>query len=241
MKKVVLLGGSGTVGVTLAEGFKDRYNVIIMDQKKPETDVSFIAVNACDYEDLVRKIPADTDAIVNLLRLEPEKSLDDKVEMDQMTLLFFQASYYLYLAAVQLDIPKVVFASSNHVTDCFEEQGRSLLGREINVSDPAKSKSLYGVLKYASEQVGQLFVAEHDLAVISIRIGSMPAKEQKLNEGKRERLFHTQLLEEDAVELFRLAIETTRSSGTYYGVSGHPDKPWSTLNAVYELGFKSQS
>jgi nucleoside-diphosphate-sugar epimerase len=235
VKKIVLVGGAGTVGAILTKGLKDKYEIVIMDVQKPDDNVAFIEGDAVDFDGLLETLPDDADTIVNLLRIESTKGIDSKAHFDDMTALFFNASYYLLLAAQTKGIRRVVFASSNHVTDGYEKDGYSLLPREITVDDFPKTNSLYGVLKFASEQLGYLFAKEGKLSVINLRIASVPPAEKR--KQLNDRLERTLLADEDLVALVQASIETDKNYGTYYGVSDNRHKPWSTLNAYQELGF----
>ncbi|KGA97448.1 hypothetical protein AJ85_14085 [Alkalihalobacillus alcalophilus ATCC 27647 = CGMCC 1.3604] len=237
MKKIILLGGAGTIGAILAKKLQNEYKVIVMDKQKPNTNVEFIPVDATNYNELFKAIPGDADTIVNLLRIEASSGVESVDQFNHLTNVFFQASYYVLMAAREKGIHRVVFASSNHVTDGYEEDGYSLLSREITVDDFPKTKCLYGVLKFASEQLGHLFAEEGKLSVINLRIASVPAK--KKGSPHNERLNRTLLSDDDLVSLVRAAIETETFFGTYYGVSNHLNKPWSTLNAYQDLGFLS--
>lgn len=86
-------------------------------------------------------------------------------------------------------MPKVVFASSNHVTDVYEKGGDSLLGRQINTNDYPQSKSLYGLLKLASENLGYLFSHQLDakVSVINLRIGTAAENEPRNAARKTEK------------------------------------------------------
>ncbi|OLS33810.1 NAD(P)-dependent oxidoreductase [Bacillus sp. MRMR6] len=241
MKKVTIIGGAGTIGSILTEGLKDRYEIFILDQKKPKLPVLFHQVDATNYEQLLDSIPKDTDALINLLTIKTDNDLKDIDHFQKMTDIHFMTSFYIFRAAIQLGIPKVVYASSNHTTDYYEKEGISLLGREITTKDYPFSRSLYGVLKLASENIGHILAGEEDnnLSVINLRIASVPEDEYEALKEKG-RLHHTLLSREDTVQLFDLAIQSTVKYGTYYGVSNNPSKPWSTENAWQELGFVSK-
>jgi len=119
-----------------------------------------------------------------------------------MTDLYLRGSYNVFLAAVELGIPKVIFVSSNHVTDFYEKDGKSTLGREILVSDYPYSTSTYGVLKLAGEGLGYVFSINRNLSVICLRIGTVRLDEKRaLQEHPRFR--RTLLSKVDVVDLFR--------------------------------------
>ncbi|KML33604.1 NAD-dependent epimerase/dehydratase family protein [Rossellomorea marisflavi] len=239
MRKVVMVGGAGTVGKVLHDGLSDRYEMVTLDQEVPEWVENGVKVDATDEAELKRSIPEDTDILINLLTVSGEKDLKDTDEFMKMTRVHFISSFYLMRAAVELGIQKVIFASSNHTTDAYEEGGDSLLGREITVEDKPRSKGLYGVLKYASEQISEIISREEPggPAVFNIRIGSVHADEEK-DVQEDPRLMKTLLSHEDLVGLFEKAMESSRAGGTYYGVSDNPGKPWSIDNARSELGYE---
>lgn len=239
MKKITIIGGGGTIGQILAKGLSDKYEIIILDKNVSTSynDKNYIKVDATNFESLISSIPKDTYALVNLLTIKSNDDLENIDQFQRMTEIHFTASFYILHAAKVLGIPKVVYASSNHTTDFYEQDGRSSLGREITTNDYPYSRGLYGVLKLASENIGHILAHDKDhLSVINLRIGSVHEDEYMALKEK-ERLQHTLLSHKDTVQLFDLAIQSTIKFGTYYGVSDNPDKPWSTETAQKELGF----
>ncbi|AEP87868.1 NAD(P)-dependent oxidoreductase [Bacillus spizizenii] len=239
MKKVLIAGGNGVIGRLLAEGLISDYEVTVLDKDHFDGTASSIQADAANYEELLKKIPKDTDVILNLLAVNIKYDVMDIAEFEKMTDVFYRASYYLCRAAAELGIQKLVFASSNHVTDVYEKDGRSLLGREITTSDYPLSKNLYGVLKLTSEQIGHLFYLENKLSVINLRIGTVVTDEMDTLHEK-ERTKKTLLSHPDLLSIFKAAIETNIRYGTYYAVSDNPGRPWSIESAVNELGFSPQ-
>lgn len=240
MKKVVIIGGSGTVGKILYKGLSEIHDCYVLDNRIEMDNSHFIYVDATNYQQLLEKIPLQTDVIINLLRMETDNAIEDIEAFNKMTAVFFQASYYILQAANQLNISKVIFASSNHVTDYYEEDGDSLLNREINVKDYPYPKGLYGVLKLASEQLGFIYYLNSDMSIINIRIGSVPAKSEQKAIEENSRLEKTILHKRDLIELFSVAITSKEKFGTYYGVSNNPGKPWNISNATTELGYQPE-
>ncbi|MFD2662896.1 NAD-dependent epimerase/dehydratase family protein [Paenibacillus thailandensis] len=234
-KHIVLVGGSGLIGSILAEELQSRYRITVIDLKEPERPCRYIRADAANYGDIRGKLPQDADAVVNLLKIDTG---DEIGHLDRMIDVYLKASVHILYAAAELGIPKVIFASSNHVTDAYEQEGESLLGRPIHVRDYPYSMSMYGILKLASENVGYMVSAKKGLSVLNIRIGSVPRDErQALKDNRRMR--RTLLTRSDVAALFQAAIEANVRCGTYYGVSDNPGKPWDTANARSELGFVS--
>jgi nucleoside-diphosphate-sugar epimerase len=239
-KKVTIIGGAGTIGTILYKGLRDKYEIVILDKNVSEQSEEFVMVDATNFETLLHSIPKDSGALINLLTIKNENDLKDVQNFHNMTNIHFVSSFYVLHAAITLGIPKVVYASSNHTTDYYENNGFSSLGREINTSDFPHSCGLYGVLKFASENIGQLLARQTDnLSIINLRIGSVHEDEQNAVR-ENDRLRRTILTHEDTVQLFDLALQSTVRYGTYYGVSDNPSKPWSTEGAMRELGFVSK-
>nr|WP_276532216.1 NAD(P)-dependent oxidoreductase [Bacillus licheniformis] len=244
VKKVTIVGGNGTVGRVLAGGLAgEGYEVTVLDLKEPDDKqaVRFIRVDATDYNEVVKSIPAQTNALINLLAVKPSGDLLDRQEFAKMTDIFFKATYTILRAAAELGVPKVVFASSNHVTDVYEKGGDSLLGRQINTNDYPQSKSLYVLLKLASENLGYLFSHQLDakVSVINLRIGTAAENELETLHAK-PRSKKTLLSHPDLIGIFKAAIESGKTYGTYYAVSDNKGRPWSIDSAIRELGYRPQ-
>lgn len=241
-KKVIIIGGAGTIGSILVNGLRDTYEFVILDKNvQPNSSTCHtVQVDATNYQALLESIPKDTDAIINLLTIKSKDDVKDLDQFHKMTNIHFMSSFYILHAAITLEIPKVVYASSNHTTDYYEENGISTLGRKINTNDYPLSKGLYGVLKLASENIGHILARgiENNLSVINLRIGSVQKDEYQAVK-QNQRLHHTLLSHEDTVQLFDLALQSTIKYGTYYGVSDNPGKPWETEEAWKDLGFMS--
>ncbi|WHY02779.1 NAD(P)-dependent oxidoreductase [Neobacillus sp. DY30] len=239
-KKVTIIGGAGTIGTILYKGLRDKYHIVILDKNVPEHSDEFVEVDATNFNMLLESIPKDSEALINLLTIKTENDLNNVQEFHKMTNIHFISSFYVLHAAITLGIPKVVYASSNHTTDYYEKNGFSSLGREINTNDFPSSRGLYGVLKFASENIGQILALQtNNLSIINLRIGSVhPDEEKAVKED--ERLLRTLLSHEDTVQLFEIALQSSVRFGTYYGVSDNPGKPWSTESAMRELGFISK-
>ena len=238
-KSILLIGGLGVIGQILVEGLSGTYDLIIADNRSTLQGHSgdCIQLDIMEYSQLVEKMPREISAIINLASMAEQSRIVGADVIGTMTDLYLRGSYNVFLAAVELGIPKVIFVSSNHVTDFYEKDGKSTLGREILVSDYPYSTSTYGVLKLAGEGLGYVFSINRNLSVICLRIGTVRLDEKRaLQEHPRFR--RTLLSKVDVVDLFRASIETDVSFGIYYGVSNNPEKPWSIDSTIEELGFR---
>lgn len=90
---MTIVGGNGTVGRVLAGGLAgEGYEVTVLDLKEPDDKqaVRFIRVDATDYNEVVKSIPAQTNALINLLAVKPSGDLLDRQEFAKMTDIFLK-------------------------------------------------------------------------------------------------------------------------------------------------------
>lgn len=238
-KKILIIGGLGTIGRILTNAFANTYNLTIVDLSPRENYPlgKYIQLDITDYSQIISKIPEHVDVIINLAGIPKQPNIVDYNKMNLMSDIYVKGSYNVFLAATKLQIPKVIFASTNHVTDHYEKDGYSLLDREISIEDYPYSNSIYGTMKLCAENIGHVFSFNTDLSVICLRIGTVRENERE-SLLKDPRALRTILSHTDLIDLFKCAIETKIKFGIYYGVSDNPDKPWSIKNAIDEFGFR---
>jgi nucleoside-diphosphate-sugar epimerase len=240
-KRVLIVGGLGVVGKVLTEGFGDSYDLIVGDlpahQKLPSAE--YIQLDVSDYRQLTRRIPKGIEAIINVAGIRNELDIHDHRGIESAAEVYLKGSYNLFLAAVKLGVKRAILASTNHVTDSYEQDGHSRLGREITTEDYPRPEGIYGAMKLYAESTAYAFSRKTSLSVICLRIGTVREKERELLR-KDPRASRTILSHVDLINLFRSAIESTVKFGVYYGVSDNPGRPWSIKNAIDELGFHPQ-
>ncbi|AVM25088.1 NAD-dependent epimerase/dehydratase family protein [Bacillus pumilus] len=235
MKKLTIIGGCGVIGRILTKALSSEYDITIIDQTSCAKEV--VLADATNEQEVYEAIPRDTDVIIHLLNMDMTHDVMNHEEFEKMSDIFWGSSYYMFRSAARLGIRKVIFASSNHVTDRYEKGGLSLLGRNITTNDVPATKNVYGILKFASEQLGRLFHDQTGMSVIHLRIGTVVMDEMGALH-KKARTKRTLLSHKDLVGMTQAAIETTVPFGTYYAVSENDEKPWSTENTKHELDYR---
>ncbi len=238
-KKVFILGANGTVGRVLKDALAGDYDLVLSD-KEPRgenADASVVQIDVTNYDDLLERTPESVDTIINLTALPECDRIVDAQAIKRMSALYVVGSYNVFMAAVQAGVRKVVFASTNHVTESYEKDGKSTLDREITPADFPDSASVYGAMKFCAERLGVMFSREYGLSVISLRIGTVRQDEVRVVQ-RCERTRRTLLSKTDTVDVFRSAIETSARTGVYYAVSDNPGRPWSIRETIRDLGFK---
>lgn len=240
-KKIVLIGGLGTIGRILEKGFSDTYELAVLDISKPagKNRKNYVKTDVANMDHLMTAIPDDAYALVNLTGLpnSVQPPIPDAKGVRLCSDVYVVGAYNVLLAAAKKGIRKVVFASTNHVTGTYEVGGKSALGREIRADDYPLPDSTYGAMKLCGELFGYLFSREKDISVICLRIGSVVEDELSVLRSN-DRAHRTIMSKRDTVDIFKKAIETEMKYGVYYGVSDNPGKPWNISNTIDELGFQ---
>jgi len=239
-KTILILGAGGVVGSLLRDNLSGDYRVLASDisDRKP-LPAGFLDIDIRDFDGLLAAIPEGVDVLVNLTALPPMPPLVEPRDLRVMSAVYVQGAYNVFAAASRCGIPRVIYASSNHVTGGLEVEGVSMLDRSISIGDPPKPSSAYGAMKCCGESFGELFAVERDLSVISLRLGTVPKNEAGLLK-RAPRGGRTLLSHKDTVGLFRAAIETDLHYGVFYGVSDNPERPWEIADAIRKLGFRPQ-
>jgi uronate dehydrogenase len=152
-------------------------------------------------------------------------------------------------AAHRAGVPRLVFASSNHVTGLYErdEPYASIVEgayggldpaalTRISAADPIRPDGPYGVGKALGEAAGRMYAELHGLSVICLRIGTVNAEGRPLS----ARQFATLLTHGDLVQLVERSLLAPASErfGIFYGVSGNTWRIWDIADARARLGYE---
>lgn len=230
-KKVLITGAAGRIGQVLRDGLRDRYRLRLMYHRTvlPAAPGDEVCQGKITDLAFVESAVAGMDAIVHLagnpnVPATWEEVLEANIE----------GTYCLYEAARRQGVKRVVFASTNHVTGFYEQEGVY-----TKPEMPARPDSYYGVSKAFGEDLGQYYVDEFGLEVISLRIGSFQP-DKSVTEREGDRILSTWLSHRDCVQLVWRSIEADVRSGIYYGISGNTRAYWDISNARSELGYEPE-
>lgn len=227
MKSILLAGCNGRIGSVLYEELKGRYRITPCDIRENNLGMEdFRRVDFCDYQD-VQKVMEELhyDAVISLIGLEEAPQIPEPDLFGKMLNTYLLSTYNILHAMKNARLDKLILASSNHVTDCYEQDGYSLLGREITPADYPTSKSAYGSLKLAAESLCENFYHACGIKSVCFRIGTF----RPSLEGETPNRFNrTILTKEDLVRYYVAAIENPEAKGVYYLVSENKNKPWDT-------------
>ena len=209
-----MTGASGKIGVSLRELLKDRYALRLQERPggKPvgprgRARRSYGQTHRYGWD--ARRLRG-CDAVIHLaassaVQTPWEDALNNNIV----------GQYTVLEAMRQEGVPRMVFATTNHVTGYYE-----LKGRPCYPDMPVRPDGYYGASKAFGEALARLYVDEHGLAVICLRIGSW------LPEPENVRNLSTWLSPRDMAQLTWRAIETPLTWGIFYAISGNTRRYW---------------
>jgi uronate dehydrogenase len=229
--RVLVTGAAGSIGRVVTVGLDGLgHHVVGLDLVPPPDGTPFAWHEAdCADADAVEAVLAALstggrlDAVVHLAGIPDEASLPAELTSHVLT------TAALLDAMVAHDVPRLVYASSNHAV------GRTpRADGELTVGALPRPDTYYGVAKVAAEALLQLFVDRHGLDVVACRIGSF------LEEPTTVRALSTWLSPGDCVRMVEAAL-TTPAPGyaLLYGISANT-RAWWDLEPGRRLGYEPQ-
>jgi nucleoside-diphosphate-sugar epimerase len=251
IRRVLVTGANGQIGRVLVDAWRasGRYEPVGLARSAgPNTD---ILADITDLDALVAAMDR-IDAVVHLAAVIHVDSGWEAVRDSNLI-----GTYNVFEAVRLAGVPKVVFASSNHVVGTFETANRPALydlddGRCIDHRAEIMPDSLYGVSKAYGEALARYYVDHHGMSAICLRIGSwtgtdVPHAPEQLWDPSRDddpdtlamrrRFRATWLSDRDGVHLIECALETPKRWFLCYGVSNNPRLFWDIEHAREGIGY----
>lgn len=223
MRRVLITGAGGTIGTILREGFRGRFDVVrLLDVAALGSAQPGEEIVTADVRNLgaVAEVVAGVSAVVHLAGIPHEDTLERIMQTNMV------GTYHVFEAARRQGRPRVVLASSTHVTGFYEAGER--LGPDV----PLRPDSFYGVGKAFAENLGRLYADKHGLEVVCLRLGTVADR------PTTPRHLSTWLSPRDAVELFSCSLTAPGVGFTVaYGASDN-QRGWWDLSSARQLGYR---
>jgi uronate dehydrogenase len=217
--RLLITGAAGALGRVLREAL---VNDIGQDREWAHVRVSDRAAIAdarpqeevviCDLADreAMERLLVGVDAVVHLGGQAVETPFEGICEAN------IKGVFNLYEAARLSGCKRVVMASSNHVTGCYDQ------GEFVSPEMPARPDGYYGVSKLFAEGMASMYFDRYGIETVSLRLGSVIPK------AEDRRGLSTWLSYPDFVRLTHAALRAHNvGNTTVYGVSANPHKWWS--------------
>ncbi len=227
--RLLLTGAAGTLGRAMMpalQGLAQHFRV--SDLPGPLARISAPAaaeVAPCDLAnpEAVMALMRGVDAVVHLGGISVEGPFDPILQSNIL------GAHNLYEAVRRQGVKRVVLASSNHVTGCYERAQR------IDPRDPARPDGNYGLSKLFGEGLASLYWDRYGIESVCLRIGSATPAPPDL------RGLSTWISLPDLARLLSCSLQAPGIGFLVaYGMSANTRAFWDTQTAWQRLGFVPQ-
>lgn len=221
-RRVAVTGGAGYLGAVTSRHLKAKGNHVrsldIRSPADPAAADEALQVDLGDFEG-VKAALRDIDLVIHLGASLAE---DDWAPILNANIV---GSYNVFESARQLGIPRVIYASSHHVSGMYRTT------EVVDTRAPTRPDSLYGLSKTFAEQLAQYYWDKYGIESAGLRIGSARPQPEQAREH------FTWLSEPDYCRLIDACIATVRIEHTLvWGISDNHGAWWSNA-LVSHLGY----
>ncbi|GGL70091.1 NAD-dependent glucose-6-phosphate dehydrogenase Azf [Halocalculus aciditolerans] len=235
VSRVLLTGAGGRVGQAILDGIGDDYDWRLLDRDPPteNPDHEFVIADITDPDEM-REAMQGVDAVVHLAGdPRPEAPWDSVLRNN------IDGTKVVLDAAVDADVDKFAFASSNHAVAHYETERKPDLYRthdefKLDGTELPRPGNLYGVSKAAGETLGRYYHDEHDLSFVSVRIGNLTKGHPPIDYERGQAMW---LSHRDCAHLFDCCLEAEYDYEIVYGISDNDRKYYSLERAKEVLGY----
>ena len=227
MKRVLITGAAGQIGVALRRGLRGSYPLIRLADIVPlGTAEVGEEISRTDIRDMaaVEKAMAGIDCVVHLAGRSTEG------DWDTVLALNIEGCFNVFEAARRAGVKRVIFASSNHAIGFHRRE------RFLDDAVELRPDSRYGVSKVFGEALGRLYADKHGMSVACLRIGTFRTPDRPID----ARGLLTWISHRDMVQLVRCCIDYFDYHFIVaYGVSNNLRSRWDNTNVKF-LGYAPQ-
>jgi len=237
VQSVLLTGAGGHVGRTVLDGLREKYDWRLMFHSQPaeEPEFPYVTGEVQDSAD-VRPAMEGVDAVIHLAG-------DPRPEAPWSSVLAnnIDGTHTVYKAAVEEDVEKVVYASSNHAVGAFEtdertpEMYRAHDEFLLDGSEFPRPGNKYGISKATGEVIGRYYHDKHDISVCNIRIGNLNEEYPPIDYERGQAMW---LSTRDCAHLHDRAVQADYGFEIVYGISDNDRKYYSLERAKEVLGYE---
>lgn len=220
-----ITGAAGRIGSDLRQALAgDGVRLVSVDvapvqpvhdgEQVHRLDVADVA----DLDGLARALTG-CDGVVHLAGIPDEADFHDLAEINIV------GTYHALEAARRAEVPRLVLASSNRVTGCYD------VATTVDPGVPPRPDGFYGVSKVAGEALCRLYVDKFGLRTVALRIGSYEERPVSARHAR------TWLSRDDAARAFRASMTADVRFAVCYAVSANRELWWDLADGR-ALGFE---
>jgi NAD+ dependent glucose-6-phosphate dehydrogenase len=226
-KLVLLTGATGSVASALRPHLREDYRLRLQYRQRPIEAPSRgeepVRADITDPASVQRMVEDGVDAVVHLAG-----EADARASWDAVRGPNIDGTYNVFEAARRTGVPKVIFASTNHVMGMYDRDQ----AWPIHPDQPVRPDGYYGVSKAFGEALARYYADVFGMSMICLRIGWV------LERPHNEQALRMWLSHRDLGQLVQLSLEAPVRFGVYYGASNNARLRWSIENARRELGYE---
>ncbi|MFW6383972.1 MAG: NAD-dependent glucose-6-phosphate dehydrogenase Azf [Halodesulfurarchaeum sp.] len=237
-ESVLLTGASGRVGTAIREGIGADYDFRLFDREPPTeaVDHPFFVGDITEREALLEAM----DGVGVVVHLAGDPRTD--APWESVLRNNIDGTRAVYEAAVETEVEKVVFASSNHAVGHYETDRKPEIYRteddfRLDGTELPRPSNLYGVSKASGEVIGRYYHDEYGISVLNVRIGNLTKDHPPRNYERGQAMW---LSYRDCAHLFERAIQAEYDYEIVYGISDNDRKYYSLERAREVLGYEPQ-
>jgi uronate dehydrogenase len=227
MKRILITGAAGQIGLALRHGLRGSYPLIRLADIAPlGTAEAGEEIFQTDIRDMsaVEKAMAGIDCVVHLAGRSTEG------DWDTVLALNIEGCFNVFEAARRAGVKRVIFASSNHAIGFHRRE------RFLDDAVELRPDSRYGVSKVFGEALGRLYADKHRMSVACLRIGTFRTPDRPID----ARGLLTWISHRDMVQLVRRCIDHPDYHFIIaYGVSNNLRSRWDNTSVKF-LGYAPQ-
>ncbi len=241
---VLLTGSSGLIGGILTRLLPDHYQLSGLDQRPPSPPS--IPTLVAHASDLAAILPAfeGQEAVVHLAADPAPDACWESVLANNLV-----ATRQVFEASRLAGVPRIIFASSNHVVGMYERdepyasivRGKceGLDRQRISLIDhtwPVRPTGNYGASKAFGEALGRLYWDAFGIEVACLRIGTVNARDEP---GKDRRERSTWCSHRDLAHLVDRCLQAPDLGfQIFFGVSDNRWRFWDISHATEVVGYR---
>ncbi|MDX1935282.1 MAG: NAD(P)-dependent oxidoreductase [Capsulimonadales bacterium] len=156
---VLVTGPGGRIGPHLLPTFRERFDVRLLDRQPIPNEPETIIADLSDRE-ILRQAMEGADVLVHLAATSDEAPFLDELVPNNVVGL-----YNTFEAAREAGVRRIVFASTVQTVAYYPHE------TTIEVTDPVRPITLYGVTKVLGEVLGRWYYDRHGIEFVGVRIG----------------------------------------------------------------------
>lgn len=243
MARVAVTGAAGSVGKQALQALADHNVTSITHHTHEGIDSVILDIRS---RDSLMDALSNQDIVVHLAGdPSPEAGWESALNVN------IDGTRNIFEAAVENDLNRVVFASSNHVSQMHnigDVESPETLREDadpVTIADPVRPDSYYAVSKVTGEAIGSFYSDYHEIEVVNLRIGWLltldELREKQASEEAVARYARAMWLSpRDCRNIIRAAVEAKLKdlSVTANAVSRNQERYLSLVEATRKLNYK---